>query len=119
MTTEKDITVKGANVLILGITFKENCPDIRNTKIFDVYKQLIEFGVNVDIFDSVADKEEVKKELSIDLITDYSKNTYAAIIFAVAHEDFKTINFEKLHNDSTVIFDAKSCIDTKHIDGRL
>ena len=116
---EKDISVKGANVLILGITFKENCPDIRNTKIFDVYKQLIEFGVNVDIFDSVADKEEVKKELSIDLITDYSKKKYAAIIFAVAHEDFKTINFEKLHNDSTVIFDAKSCIDTKHIDGRL
>ena len=116
---EKDISVKGANVLILGITFKENCPDIRNTKIFDVYKQLIEFGVNVDIFDSVADKEEVKKELSIDLITDYSKNTYAAIIFAVAHEDFKTINFEKLHNDSTVIFDAKSFIDKKYIDGRL
>ena len=116
---EKDISVKGANVLILGITFKENCPDIRNTKIFDVYKQLIEFGVNVDIFDSVADKEEVKKELSIDLITDYSKKKYAAIIFAVAHEDFKTINFEKLHDDSTVIFDAKSCIDTKHIDGRL
>ena len=116
---EKDISVKGANVLILGITFKENCPDIRNTKIFDVYKQLIEFGVNVDIFDSVADKEEVKKELSIDLITDYSKKKYAAIIFAVAHDDFKTINFEKLHNDSTVIFDAKSFIDKKHIDGRL
>ncbi len=116
---EKDISVKGANVLILGITFKENCPDIRNTKIFDVYKQLIEFGVNVDIFDSVADKEEVKKELSIDLITDYSKKKYAAIIFAVAHDDFKDINFKELHNDSTVIFDAKSFIDKKYIDGRL
>jgi len=106
-------------VLILGITFKENCTDIRNTKIFDVYKQLIKFGVNVDVYDSIADKEEVKKELAINLISDYSKKNYDAIILAVAHDNFKAINFKQLHNKSTVIFDAKSFINTKYIDGRL
>ena len=115
----KQMQVKDANVLILGITFKENCPDIRNTKIFDVYNELISFGAKVDVFDSVANKEEVKKELAINLISDYSKKKYAAIILAVAHDDFKSINFQNLQNDKIVIFDAKSFIDIKYIDGRL
>jgi UDP-N-acetyl-D-galactosamine dehydrogenase len=106
---EKDINVKGADVLILGITFKENCPDIRNTKILDVYTELISFGANVDVFDSVANKKEVKNELQI----------YSTIILGVAHDDFKAIDFKQLHNDSAMIFDTKSFIDTKYIDGRL
>jgi len=116
---EKDINVKGADVLILGITFKENCPDIRNTKILDVYTELISFGANVDVFDSVANKKEVKNELQIDLITDYTKKQYSTIILGVAHDDFKAIDFKRLHNDSAMIFDTKSFIDTKYIDGRL
>ncbi len=116
---EKDINVKGADVLILGITFKENCPDIRNTKILDVYTELISFGANVDVFDSVANKKEVKNELQIDLITDYTKKQYSTIILGVAHDDFKAIDFKQLHNDSAMIFDTKSFIDTKYIDGRL
>jgi UDP-N-acetyl-D-galactosamine dehydrogenase len=115
----KQMQVKDANVLILGITFKENCPDIRNTKIFDVYNELISFGAKVDVFDSVANKEEVKKELAINLISDYSKKKYAAIILAVAHDDFKSIDFKNLKSDKRVIFDAKSFIDIKYIDGRL
>jgi len=111
--------VKDANVLILGITFKENCPDIRNTKILDVYNELISFGAKVDVFDSVANKEDVKKELKIDLIADFYKKNYAAIILAVAHNSFKSIDFSQLHNESTVVFDAKSFIDPKYIDGRL
>ena len=115
----KGIAIKGANILILGITFKENCPDIRNTKIVDVYNEFISFGANVDVFDSVANKEQVKKELQIDLIKDYSVKQYSAIILAVAHTDFKVIDFKKLQNSKTVIFDAKSFIPANFIDGRL
>jgi len=116
---KKDIKIKGANVLILGITFKENCPDIRNTKILDVYNELISFGAKVDVFDSVANKLEVKKELKIDLIADFRKKNYAAIILAVAHKDFKVIDFKNLKSDKRVIFDAKYFIKSKYIDGRL
>jgi UDP-N-acetyl-D-galactosamine dehydrogenase len=116
---KKEINIKVADILILGITFKENCPDVRNTKIYDVYKKLIEFGANVDVFDSVANKEEVKKELQIDLIADYTSKQYSAIILAVAHDAFTSIDFKRLKSDKTVIFDAKSFIDTKYIDGRL
>ena len=115
----KGIEIKGANILILGITFKENCPDIRNTKIVDVYNEFISFGANVDVFDAVANKEQVKKELQIDLIKDYSVKQYSAIILAVAHTDFKVIDFKKLQNSKTVIFDAKSFIPANFIDGRL
>ena len=116
---KKEINIKGADILILGITFKENCPDVRNTKIYDVYKQLIEFGAKVDVFDSVANKEEVKKELQIDLMEDYTRKQYSAIILAVAHDDFISINFKRLKSDQTVIFDTKSFIETKYVDGRL
>ena len=115
----KGIAIKGANILILGITFKENCPDIRNTKIVDVYNEFISFGANVDVFDSVANKEQVKKELQIDLIKNYTVKQYSAIILAVAHTDFKGIDFKKLQNSKTVIFDAKSFIPANFIDGRL
>ena len=115
----KGIAIKGANILILGITFKENCPDIRNTKIVDVYNEFISFGANVDVFDAVANKEQVKKELQIDLIKDYTIKKYSAIILAVAHTDFKVIDFKKLQNSKTVIFDAKSFIPANFIDGRL
>ena len=116
---KKDIEIKEANILILGITFKENCPDIRNTKILDVYNELISFGAKVDVFDSVANKEDVKKELKIDLIADFCQKNYAAIILAVAHKDFKSIDFKNLKSDKRVIFDAKSFIKRKYIDGRL
>ena len=115
----KGIAIKGANILILGITFKENCPDIRNTKIVDVCNEFISFGANVDVFDSVANKEQVKKELQIDLIKNYTVKQYSAIILAVAHTDFKGIDFKKLQNSKTVIFDAKSFIPANFIDGRL
>ena len=116
---KKDINVKGSDILILGITFKENCPDIRNTKIIDVCNELVSFGAKVDIFDPVADHDEVKKEFNIDLIKDYSGKQYSAIILAVSHEEFKSIEFEKLKNTKTVIFDVKSFIPINHIDGRL
>ena len=115
----KDIKIENSNILILGITFKENCPDIRNTKIIDVYNELVSCGTNVDVFDPVADTNEVKKELQIDLIMDYRIKKYSAVVLAVAHNDFKSIDFKKMKNDQTVIFDVKSFVPVDAIDGRL
>ena len=119
LMNDKHIEIKDANILILGVTFKENCPDIRNTKIVDIYKDLVYHGANVDIYDTVANKNEVKQELSINLIDDYNKNKYAAILLAVAHDDFKSINFYSLKKENTIIFDVKSFLPNKLVDGRL
>ena len=117
---QKDHKIKGANVLILGITFKENCPDIRNTKVVDVYSELCEFGINVDIYDPLADAEEVKSQYGIELINEFdSEKEYAAIIFAVAHNELMAFDFEKYHKNNTVIFDVKAILDRKWVDGRL
>ena len=116
----KDHKIKEANVLILGVTFKENCPDIRNTKVIDIYRELCEFGANVDIFDPWASAQEVKHEYGVDIINklDETKN-YAAIVLAVAHDEFKDIDFEKYFKGGTVIFDAKAVVDRRWVDGRL
>jgi UDP-N-acetyl-D-galactosamine dehydrogenase len=117
---QKDHKVKGANVLLLGITFKENCPDIRNTKVVDIYHELREFGLNVDIYDPWASTEAVKHEYGIDIISNINKNkTYQAIIHAVAHDDFQQIDFEQYHNNDAVIFDVKATLNRKWVDGRL
>lgn len=116
----KTHTIKGSNVLILGVTFKENCPDIRNTKVVDIYRELCEFGLNVDIYDPWASAEEVKHEYGVDIIDqlDNSKK-YDAILLAVSHDEFKTIDFEKYFKDGAVVFDAKAVVDRRWVDGRL
>jgi len=117
---QKIHAIKGANVLILGVTFKENCPDIRNTKVVDIYRELCEFGLNVDIYDPWASKEEVKNEYGVGVIDQldvYKK--YEAILLAVAHDEFKSLDFEKYYNDGAVVFDAKAVIDRRWVDGRL
>jgi UDP-N-acetyl-D-galactosamine dehydrogenase len=112
--------VEGAHVLILGFTFKENCPDIRNTKIADMYREFRDFGVVVDICDPLADAGEVKKEYAIDLITNVDPaKKYAAIILAVAHDEFLTIDFARYHQDNTVIFDVKAVLNREWVDARL
>lgn len=117
---QKEHLIKGADVLILGITFKENCPDIRNTKVVEIYRELKEFGVNVEIHDPWASSEEVYGEYGITLSSKYNKEkTYSAVILAVAHDEFKTINFEKHHKSGGVLFDIKAVIDRKWVDARL
>jgi len=117
---QKIHSIKGSNVLILGVTFKENCPDIRNTKVVDIYRELCEFGLNVDIYDPWASKEEVKHEYGIDILNDYNPaKKYEAILLAVAHDEFKDINFEDLYKSGAVVFDAKAVIDRRWVDGRL
>jgi UDP-N-acetyl-D-galactosamine dehydrogenase len=116
---KKEHKISGANVLILGFTFKENCPDIRNTRVIDIYTELIQFDINVEIFDPWADAVEVKKEYSVDLITDITLNTYQAVIIAVAHQQFLTIDFKQFKDRNAVIFDTKSIIDRNLVDARL
>ena len=107
-------------MLILGITFKENCPDIRNTKVIDIYNELNQYGLNVDIYDPWADREEVIQEYNIKLLENSPlNNDYQAVIVAVAHEEFKEFKFSKYKENNTVIFDTKSFIDRSFIDGRL
>jgi UDP-N-acetyl-D-galactosamine dehydrogenase len=110
---DKEVKVKGANVLILGITFKENCPDIRNTKVIDLYRSLKSFGVHLDVYDSWAKKEEVKTEYDIDLIEDIYTKKYEAIVLAVAHSEFIDIDILKLKNKESVVYDIKNFLETK------
>ena len=115
----KNNEVLNSNVLMLGLTFKENCPDIRNTKAIDIYNELKKFKINVDVFDPWADKNEVKNEFNIDLI-DSIKSKYNAIILAVAHNEFKENYDLRTHLKTRgVIYDVKGFLDLSIIDDRL
>lgn len=116
---KKGILVKDANILILGITFKENCPDIRNTKIVDIYHTLIEYTNNIDIYDPWANIEKVKSEYGIEITSNMPNKKYDAIILAVAHDQFKDINFSELKKDLGIIYDVKGILPRNIIDGRL
>ncbi len=117
---EKGQTIKGAKALILGFTFKENCPDIRNTRVIDIYNELNQFGLDVDIHDPWASAKEVKHEYNINILDKLNLGNYQAIVIAVAHNEFKTINFGaiKAAGDS-VVFDTKGFLDREVVDGRL
>ncbi len=110
--------IEGSTVLILGITFKENCPDIRNSRVVDVYNELKEFGVNVTVHDPCADIHEVKEEYGIEIITELS-NKYDGILLAVSHEEYKTLNLENFKNNNAVVFDIKSMWEKEMVDARL
>jgi UDP-N-acetyl-D-galactosamine dehydrogenase len=109
----KDVKVKGVKVLILGVTFKENCPDIRNTKVIDLYHALQSYGVKVNIFDSWADGKEVQEEYDISLVDNINSEKYSAIVLAVAHDTFKTIDIAKLQKRKSVIYDIKNFLEIK------
>lgn len=117
---KKGDKIKGSNVLLMGVTFKENCPDVRNTKVVDIYKELVEFGLNVDVYDPWADAEEVKHEYDINIISDIDKQKkYNGIIVAVAHQQFKEFDFRKYKSDGATIYDVKNIVDRDIVDGRL
>jgi UDP-N-acetyl-D-galactosamine dehydrogenase len=112
-------TISGSDVLVLGITFKENCPDIRNSKAIDIVRELQQFNVNVDVFDPHADPEEVKHEYNIEIVGNVSKR-YSAIILAVAHAEFLNLNFKDImQSEQAVIFDTKAFINRDLVDSRL
>ena len=114
----KGITIEKAKVLMLGITFKENCTDIRNTKAIDVYNGLSAFNMDVDVYDPWADFNEVKHKYGINLISKLS-NKYDAIVHVVAHKDFLQIDLESLKSNNSIVYDVKGALDLNQIDKRL
>lgn len=123
LMNKKGVMVKDAKVLILGFTFKENCPDIRNTRIIDIYSTLSEYTHNITIYDPWANPENVKHEYGVDVTSGDIKQLegkFDAVILAVAHNEFKDINIRKfLQCENGVVYDVKSILPTDMIDGRL
>jgi UDP-N-acetyl-D-galactosamine dehydrogenase len=115
----KDLKVLESKVLMLGITFKENCPDIRNTRAIDIYHELGTYDMNVDVYDPWADPEEVKQEYGIDILHNEAPdlNKYAAIVLAVSHEKFRPLELST--NPNRVVYDVKGFLDRRTVDGRL
>jgi UDP-N-acetyl-D-galactosamine dehydrogenase len=120
---QKGLVILDSKVLLLGVTFKENCPDIRNTKVVDIVDELQEFGCKLDIYDPWADQKEVKHEYGIQTMeknVDIYANKYDAIILAVSHDQFAELDMKKLTNgDKSVIFDIKGFLPKEMVDGRL
>jgi len=118
MMIGKGSRIKGGKVLILGVTFKENCPDIRNSKVVDIYNELAQFGLDVDVFDPHADKQDVWREYQIKMVDSLSK--YDGIVLAVAHNEFFSLNLGSLKSSSrAVIYDLKAVLNRHEIDARL
>ena len=118
LLTATGLPVEGARALILGVTFKENCPDIRNSKAFEIYSQLRTAGMQVDAFDPYANAVEVKQKHAIDLVNALEK--YDAIVLVVAHDFFKSLDYASLkRSDKTIIYDTKAFLDRSIVTARL
>ena len=118
---QKDLPVKGAKTLLLGFTFKENCPDVRNTRVIDIYQDLVEFGLDVTVYDPWVDIEEVNQEFGIEvsnskLVLDIK---YSAIVLAVSHMEFLEIDLAKVKDEQSVLFDIKGFLARNLVDARL
>ena len=118
---QKECKVKNGNVLILGVTFKENCPDIRNSKVIDVITELKKYNLQIDVHDPWANGDEVKREFGMPLVSDRSalKKNYDAVILTVAHSAFKDLDIQGHLSEKAVVFDVKAFLDHNIIDGRL
>jgi UDP-N-acetyl-D-galactosamine dehydrogenase len=118
LMTQHDLPIKNSKVLVLGITFKENCPDIRNSRAIDVIRELQSFGADVEVYDPHASSDEVEHEYGIRLI-DKPDKKYSAIVLAVSHQEFKQIDWASIRNDQTIVYDVKGFLDRSQISARL
>ncbi len=118
LMAQNDLPIKGGKVLVMGLSFKENCPDIRNSKVVDIITELKTFGLDIDIYDPHADAAEVKHEYSLSLTTALS-DLYHAIILAVGHDEFKSLPWEKIRMSNTVVYDVKGFLDRSQVTARL
>src|SRR5690606_36032172 len=113
----KEHKIKNSRALIMGITFKENCPDIRNTRVVDIYHELVQFGLSVDIYDPWANAVEVMQEHGLQVCREVDKDVaYDAIVVAVAHTEFLTFDYKKVMRNNGVIFDTKAFLDRDLVD---
>lgn len=119
LMVKKDIPVKSAKILVLGITFKENCPDIRNTKVIDIINELTSYNTSVDVYDPWANPQEVEHEYQITSFKELPGNKYDAVVLAVAHEVYKKLNLHDIKKENAVVYDVKAVLDKGSIDGRL
>ena len=115
----KDIPIKNASILVLGITFKENCPDVRNTKAVDVITALKGYGVNMTIFDPWANKDEVKKEYHLESTQEKPSDSFDAVVLTVAHKEFLALDFKSITNKKHIIYDVKNILPASMKDGGL
>ena len=115
---KKDISILNAELLMLGITFKENCPDVRNTKIVDVITALKSYGVKVSVYDPWANPAEVEHEYGLQTLTELPGKQFDCIVLGVAHKEFKTMQFTQLKKQKAVVYDVKGILGDK-ADGRL
>jgi UDP-N-acetyl-D-galactosamine dehydrogenase len=118
LMAQNDQPINKSKILVLGITFKENCPDIRNSKAIDVVRELQSFGTTVDIFDPHADAGEVKHEYGLTLITQLSQK-YHAIVLTVGHKEFATLDWKVIRDEKTVVYDVKGFLDRSFVTARL
>lgn len=116
---KKGIQVLGSHILILGFTFKENCPDVRNTKVIDIYRALEEYNVNITVYDPWANPEIVRHEYGIEVVNELPSQSFDSIIAAVAHKKFEGLNVSALLKEEHVVFDVKCMLDRNIVDGRL
>lgn len=116
---KKGIQVLNSNVLILGFTFKENCPDVRNTKVIDIYKSLQEYNLNITVYDPWANPTIAKREYGIEITNDLQVKEYDAVILAVAHNEFGELNIKRLQKNNAVVYDVKWVLNKVIVDGKL
>jgi UDP-N-acetyl-D-galactosamine dehydrogenase len=116
---KKGIQVLDSNILILGVTFKENCPDVRNTRVIDLYNSLKEYNLDIKVYDPWADSSVVKEHYGIELESELPKEKFDAVILAVAHDQFREMDIHNLVKDKHIIYDIKGILPKDMIDGRL
>lgn len=115
----RGLNIKDAQVLVMGITFKENCPDVRNTKVVDVIRSLSDYGMKVTIFDPWAEPDEVNHEYALSIVTEKPTQKFDAIVQAVSHKEFAALDLNSMKNENAVVFDVKGTLDRSQTNGRL
>lgn len=118
LLSQKGSTIHGSRVLVLGITFKENCPDIRNSRVIDIIRELQSFGIQVDVYDPLANRDEVQAEYDLSLI-EAPQSDYDGVVLAVGHEAFRELDWSQLKKENTAVYDVKGFLDKSLVDARL
>jgi UDP-N-acetyl-D-galactosamine dehydrogenase len=119
---QRGIDTANSRILVMGLTFKENCPDLRNTKVTDIISEFTEYGIAVDVYDPWANPLEAEKEYGLALVQDLRQDTYSAVVIAVAHRQFADISIAELRGfckEKSVIYDVKSLYPRDQVDGCL